>query len=204
MSEDISTDPFTVSWKAKGLARGLPETLLNEMIAQANAEYNSEIGYQDFHRLAMLTVHIIDGMPLMEAFYRITVNWGGYVFHGQGTAENAYTFTGVPCVPLHIEVFKVTDDGTQCIGYGYALFNHSKDEEVWITINNFAYQTPAGTYVEININDGYITVHEHLKMGDALLLPELLAWVEELLVNDATSQALGESLTRSEDMVKTN
>ncbi len=122
-------------WKSKYLAKGLPEALLDELIADMNLEYEASIALEHPERLADLTVNITDANFDALHFYRICLNWGGYDIQSRGTDETTFKFIQVACVQIHIEVFKISNDGTTVTGYGYLLLNHSTDETAEITIN---------------------------------------------------------------------
>ena len=143
MTVDISNDPVTLAWRAKYAAMGLPDSLLQAMIDEANAEFNSVIGWGDINRMAILRVNIVDHDTTAGCFFRINVCWGATLFTGYGTETFSHQFPQVPCVTLHIEVFKILNDGTAVHGYGFLLFNHSKDEDCTITVNPVTNQVVA-------------------------------------------------------------
>ena len=186
MAVDISNDAETLRLKAKWTARGVPESLFNAMVAEANAEYNTILGYDDFSRFSILTVNIVDADFDTEHFYRIVLNWGGIGITSRGTNLLTFMFGQVPAITLHIEVFKLTNDGTQCMGYGYLLFVHSKDEECTITIANFAgFTLPEPfTYRIFNYEDGYTMVGENIQTSDSALHEDTVTRTESVIITN--------------------
>lgn len=137
-------------WKNKYLDKGLPEALLDDLIADMNLEYEASIALEHPERLADLTVSINDLDTETDCFYRVTLNWGGIDIQSRGIADTSYKFLNVSCVQIHIEVFKITNDGTQCKGYGYLLLNHSTDETA--TVSVYSVNSPQ----EISIATGIV------------------------------------------------
>lgn len=149
MTVDITNEQETLMLKAKWTARGVPEALFNAMVNEANAEYNSSIGFEDWSRFSMLTVNIDDENFSNEYFYRIVLNWGGIGIMSRGIAGIVWIFGQVPAITTHIEVFKISNDGTECVGYGYLLFTHTKDEECEVTINPIVTEEKCDIYKKV-------------------------------------------------------
>lgn len=151
MTVDITDEVETQMLKAKWTARGVPESLFNAMVDEANAEYNAVLGYEDWSRFSMLTVNIDDENFSSEYFYRIVLNWGGIGIMSRGIAGIKHIFGQVPAITTHIEVFKISNDGTECVGYGYLLFTHTKDEECEVTINPIVTEEKCEPYAKVKI-----------------------------------------------------
>ena len=185
---DITDETETQRLKAKWTTRGVPESLFDAFIAEANAEYDTSIGYDNFSRFAILTLNIVDANFDGEHFYRAILCWGGYVIMGKGTATLTAQFGQVPTIQLHIEIFKVSNDGTIVNGYGALLFTHTKDEAVTITINAIgegeAPPTPF-TYLIFDVNDGYVMVGEDIAVADCGIGEDTLTRAESVTITNS-------------------
>ncbi len=153
MTVDVSDLNDTVALKNKWVGRGVPEALFDAMVNEANAEYNTVLGVTDFSRFSILTVNLVDNDETTECFYRVILNWGGYVLMGQGIDALSFMFGQVPSTEIHIEVFKITNDGTECKAYGSLLFVHSKDEECTVTL-----ETTGAELIAPNASIGSVAV----------------------------------------------
>ncbi len=163
MSEiDISNDPEVLKWKEVYLAKGLPPQLLDEMIQEANDEYNSVIEYQDYNRQEDLTIVINDESGTEEAVYVYDI----LNMRNAYSEESAYTFTAVPCISLFIVVYKF--DGESILAVGGTFMTHTKAEQVEITMyDNKAFEV-LGDAVEADVANGktfYNTDPEEIKTG---------------------------------------
>jgi hypothetical protein len=134
------------AWKTYYIARGLPEAMLNEMIAEANLEYEAELGFPEFDRLAQLTVNINDSDLTLDCFYVIFLVSNNQICQGTETYEQNYIFAQVPCVPWIIYVIKIKSDNTQAVAMGIKSINHSKDESITITVN----KSTVGNTINVN------------------------------------------------------
>jgi len=166
----VSEDQIEL-WKQKYLDKGLPESLLDAMIAEAELEWESVIGYGQLNRLASLTVVINDYEETEGCFYKIVIAWEGYVIQGKITEALSEKFAQVQCVTLDIEVFKMSSDRTICRGYGYIELNHSQDESVTVTLMPFDlnfFKIPPMQQLVLNIDDGFLYVTEQVAVNDAV------------------------------------
>jgi hypothetical protein len=130
-------------WKAQYLAMGVPETLLNTMIAEAEAEWESIIGFGDVNTMGDLTVNIIDSTFVTGEAYKIIVLIDDLVFCGALAEDITWTFSQVPCKPLIVQVYKMQvptlpDGEEHVIGFGYATLNHASNDTLEITITIFS------------------------------------------------------------------
>lgn len=134
MTIDITDNAETQILRDKWLARGVPSSLFDAFIAEANLEYNSSIGYEDYNRFAMLTVNLTDTDTTTECFYLYALANYGLVIQGNEDVTITHVFGQVPCISLDIEVFKVKNDYSQVVAYGQTSLLHTKDEVVSITM----------------------------------------------------------------------
>lgn len=141
-------------FKNKWLPSGLPETLLDEMIAEAEAEYDSELQYADVNRYKQLNI-IIEDIPLQSGeFYLYFVQRANEIFQGVANQLTEWLFAGIPCVEIVAQVFKMKYDGVlSVIGFGYNIFNHTKDESVTVSIDALITRFAIGVCDGIPITD---------------------------------------------------
>jgi hypothetical protein len=138
MAIDISNDPQTLALRDKWTARGVPPSLFDAFIAEANAEYNSTIGFEDYNRFAQLNVICTDTDETENCYYFYSIMNYGLNMSGVDDYTTAHLFAGVPCVSLDIQVFKIKTDNSECVAYGTASLLHSKDESIEITLTTCA------------------------------------------------------------------
>lgn len=130
MTVDISDDPETQLLRDKWTVRGVPSSLFDEMVTEANAEYNSTIGYEDYNRFTMLTVNIEDNDETEDCLYVYVLSNYGLVLFGNEETGVSRTFGQVPNVNIHVQVFKVKNDYSSIHAYGETTLLHTKDETV--------------------------------------------------------------------------
>lgn len=156
MSIDISEDPLTLALKDKWTQRGVPVELFNALVAEANAEYNAGIGYDDYNRFAMLTINLIDTDTTENCYYLYDVSNYGLTLFGIDDTTITHIFGQVPCVHLDIQVFKVTQDNLSVISYSYATLNHSQDETINVTLANISGSgTTKTTLTQVLLNPSF-------------------------------------------------
>ena len=157
--------------KTKYLALGLPESLIDAMIAEANIEYETDIGVEQFNRYANVKV-FVDDVDLLEGeFYLYIIQRANTIFYGEGTLSAEWDFAQVPCTEIVFQVFKMFVGETLTIhGYGYSIVTVSKEMSVIVTIGAIGDGDtvfPDWEYVIINIDDGILVVGETCGVSDA-------------------------------------
>ena len=128
--------PEQTEWKNRWLQKGLPETLLDDMITEANAEYDTELGVWFFHRYAKVTVNVLDDELAEDEFYLFIIERADEVFYGHGSIEPTQIFPQVPCTEIVFEVYvlKYTDVLT-VQRFGYSIVTVTKDMDVDISVS---------------------------------------------------------------------
>lgn len=165
-------------WKKKYIAFSLPETLLDELIAEATVEWDATIPYWVNNNYEMLTINISDSPLGANEFYKILIGRGETIFRGVQTNEIRFLFAQAPTTELIIQVYRIkfwTEPYFREIitGLGYALFQHTKVEELTIEMNSssgayFGNQTHlkmqlvAFTPVTDNLNIGFTVIEFEL------------------------------------------
>lgn len=159
------------TWKAKYTAKGVPPTLLDALIAEAELEWDSVIGYGQYDRLAKLIIQIIDYDTTPNCYYMITLIQNMNIFNGVTTTETNWVFAQVPCIALSCYVLKVRETDNIPICEGVVSLNHSKDETLTIQLTNFTgtiQQFAPFTGIEMtNLQDGIINISEQLAVADS-------------------------------------
>lgn len=130
------------AWKAKYLEKGLPETLLDAMIAEAELEWESVLGWGQINRLAWLNVKIADPTANNDTYYWVLVIINMRLFNGQlldgneapTLSTDEFKFAQVPCVDLSVIVYRVPYDELIPDEFGLANLSHSKDEDLTVTL----------------------------------------------------------------------
>lgn len=137
MSVDVTDRPEVQAWKQKYSAMGLPDTLLNQMIDEANAEYNSTIGYGDIKRMAQLTVSLTDLEGTPDGEYVYLIIYQNFVIAGALTTATEYLFAQVPCISIIVQVVKFNSSDTRVLTTDLAAIAHTRDEEVHFELRKF-------------------------------------------------------------------
>ena len=176
-------------WKAKYTAKGVPSTLLDALIAEAELEWDSTIGYGQYDRLADLTVTLFDEHPSTDFFYIIVLVQNMQVFNGITTTATTYRFSQVPCIPLTAYAFKVANDLSITDAQGFTNLNHSTDETISLYLNCVQQLDVCPinpwSFQVFDINDGFIRIGEQLAMSDTCLQIETFKPNETLTVVNA-------------------
>jgi hypothetical protein len=176
------------AWKAKYTAKGVPSTLLEALIAEAELEWEANIGYGQYNRLAKLIVQISDYDTTPNCFYMIVLMQNMNIFNGVTTSQTNWIFANVPCIPLSCYVLKVRSADKIPICEGIANLNHSKDETLTIQLTNFT-----GTVIQFPTFFGNLTTN---------LQNNLIGLSESCFVSDSAYQT--ETTQPIESMVKVN
>ena len=146
----MSTPPqeeIIAAWKAKYLEKGLPETLLDSMIAEAELEWEAVIGFGQINRLAWLNIKITDNEPNSNHWYMILVWINQIAFNGKAQYEKEYMFAQVPCVPLAVLVYRFEVGSLIPDESGLTYVNHSRDEDVIVEMNLIPTEEQCEKYV---------------------------------------------------------
>jgi hypothetical protein len=164
------------AWEQKWRAKGLPQALLDAMIAEVELEWESQIGFGQINRLAQLTIQIIDYDITTNCFYLIVLIQNMNVFQGEAITKTTYDFAQVPCIPLSAYVLKLRDSDDVPICEGLASINHSKDETLQVElqyINGLTVQFPPLLgWLMSNFEDGHIGILESMMVSDSGITSE--------------------------------
>lgn len=173
------------AWETKWLAKGLPQALLDAMVAEAELEWESQIGFGQINRLAQLTIQIIDYDITPNCFYLIVLIQNMNVFQGEATTKTSWDFAQVPCIPLSAYVLKLRDSDDVPICEGLASLNHSKDETLQVelqNINGLTVQFPPLLGWEMsNFEDGHIGLLESMTVSDSGVITESVQPTESMV-----------------------
>jgi hypothetical protein len=125
-------------WKERWTYKGLPETLLDAMILEANAEYETEIGVWKFNNYAIVKV-IVDGDTIVgNDFYVYVVQRANKIFMGEASQISSWIFPQVPCTEIFFSVYKLnSDSGVVIKKFGYTVETVTKNMDVHVTLDSY-------------------------------------------------------------------
>jgi len=131
------TEEQQANWKSRWILKGLPETLLDEMIAEANTEYETELGVWYFNRYAQVKVSVIGDSLDTNEYYLYIIERADTVYYGKGSLDSYELFPQVPCTEIVFQVIKIyVGETLQIKGYGYTIATISKDSEIEVTVED--------------------------------------------------------------------
>ena len=184
------SDPFSdeiASWKSYYLTMGLPETLLDSMIAEAEAEWDEIIGFSNYKTFGDLTVNITDANHGEDQAYFISVIIDNRVFCGIITELLSYTFNQVPCASLIVEVFKLATmpdpyGEAEILNYGFGALNHSGSESLGIILTSIDYldQFEFKAFVSVDF-----TLSEQMIIAEGSPYDEAISKVETFTITNS-------------------
>jgi hypothetical protein len=133
----ISEEEIQV-WKDEYLNKGLPIGLLEAMIDEANAEWNSSIGIGDLSRLANLTINITDNEESKDCSFLTLILDQSNVIRGRISDSETQLFIDVSCIDLDVIVIKYSLSSYTIVGIGKGEISHSKNEELEIIVEGYS------------------------------------------------------------------
>ncbi|MCJ7805240.1 hypothetical protein MUP46_01170 [Patescibacteria group bacterium] len=183
------SDSEIEAWKAKNVDYGLPLPMLEEMIAEANDEWTSELQYSPYDRYASLNVYITDHDETEGCFYLITVQRADWVFQGKALLETHWLFAQIPTVEVVVQVFKLEwTTVLRLVAYGYLIFNHTKEESCVVDVYTVEAQVipfPPFTYQIIPIADNFTPCTEQILVSDAATQEETVSRAETVIITNS-------------------
>lgn len=131
------TEEQQTNWKNRWVLKGLPEQLLDDMINEANTEYETEMGVWYFNRYAQVKVTVTDDELETGDFYLYVIQRADTVYFGKGSLESSELFVQVPCTEIVFQVIKMhVGETLQIKGYGYTIATVSKDAEIEVSVSD--------------------------------------------------------------------
>lgn len=124
-------------WKSYYEDMGLPSGLLNEMIDEANEEWNSTLNLSNIERFADLTINVNDLENTPDCFYIYGIIYNENIIRSINSTVPLMIFSDLECRELQIVIIKMRLSDNAIKGAGYSVFAHSKDEEITITVQSF-------------------------------------------------------------------
>jgi hypothetical protein len=109
MSTPTLDDEIAV-WKAKYVSFGLPELMLDEMIAEAKLEWDTEIGYRAVNLYYDLMISILDSPLTSNEFYKVVVSVGDEIIRGILTKKTTCLFATLPAEKLIVQIYRETHE----------------------------------------------------------------------------------------------
>jgi hypothetical protein len=134
---NISEEEIQV-WKDEYLNKGLPIGLLEAMIEEANAEWNSSIGIGDLSRLANLAINITDNEETKDCSFLTLILDQSNVIRGRISDSETQLFIDVSCIDLDVIVIKYSLSSYTIVGIGKGEISHSKNEELEIIVEGYS------------------------------------------------------------------
>lgn len=154
MSIDITNNPETQILREKYLNMGVPESLFDAFVNEANNEYNSTIGYEDFTRFSILTVNLSDDDETENCFYLYNLANNGFTLFGYFDTSKTHIFGQIPNVNISIQIFKIKSNFSNIISYGNSASLISKDSTITITLTKIGSETNlANSKFSVGINE---------------------------------------------------
>lgn len=123
-------------WKKKYISYGIPETVLDRMIEEAELEWNTEIGYRDINIFYALRINIIDSDLMENEYYFVAVSLNDEIIRGKITTDTSVLFSTLPADTLVVRVLRMKKDAEVYMkGYGECEVTLSSDKDVNVYVS---------------------------------------------------------------------